>query len=117
MHNYACRTFLDAANLLGADKKKSLLKFSNSAGDDQEVELKEAFSNLFGECNRIAGEKFRKKMDQLQESIDLLKSAEAKSALQNDLHFEFLDKLFIFMDTKLGPLCVGEGEKSTLPLI
>jgi len=68
LHNIECCFFEDAANQLGADKAKRLLKFCNEeTSADKELQYQDAFKSLFIECLEILSKKLKDRINQIKE--------------------------------------------------
>ena len=68
MHNIECCCFEDAANQLGADKAKRLLKFcSQVKSADKEFRYQHAFRRLNIECLELLSKKLQDRANQINE--------------------------------------------------
>lgn len=68
LHNIECCFFEDAANQLGADKAKRLLKFCNEEKSaDKELRYQHAFKSLNIECLELLSKKLKDRVNQIEE--------------------------------------------------
>ncbi len=95
LHNIDCTSFTYAVSVLGTDKEKSLLKFSDLEPDyDKELRCNNAFKNLYSKSIGVALEKIRKRMQIIEEKRKLLTNLTNNSVFLIDSFFNIIDKLF-----------------------
>lgn len=103
LHNIECSSFENAVKLLGADKKKKLLKFDD-ADENQAKELryKCAFINLYRESLKIMSEKTKDRKTQIEDRGRTHSKLIESQIFFMDKYFDILNKILLICENNVS---------------
>ncbi|EAT58002.1 hypothetical protein [Chlorobium ferrooxidans] len=93
IHNIHCSSFFYAADILGDDKRKRLLKFSDIEGDEEQ-KLHNAYRNLYRKSLHIALNKIKIRKEFVKEKSTLLNNFNGKTLYFIDALVDLCEMFF-----------------------